>query len=319
MERSYFFNSDQNNIRSYLASDYARYHAQIVGNGVSNTANLSDLSVSTKEDMMVLIGAGYAFANGYMYENTAALDLVHDTAEPDVERIDRVVIRFDNTPGTRGINSYVKKGVPASSPIPPGLQRDSLVYELSVAQVLIESGKSFIEQYQITDERTNPNVCGYIPLHNIYRGLDVSPEGIPIYKNTCYLQTRNDTVYSANLQEYKKVPLGAIEEEMNVILVNNEIHVEFDGVYNVRLLISVADASLAEGNNFQVLLRTAGNPEDRLMDQKVVASGSDNMCVSNAFIKLKKGDIVSFFVYPRFLTGSSINFSRAHLTWTKIS
>src|SRR5690606_28800418 len=115
---------------------------------VSNTTNLPDLAVEAKENMTVTLGAGYCFANGYMYENTAALDLTHDIAHTTYDRIDRVVIRFDHNPSERKVYAYIKKGTPASSPVAPSLTRDDYVYELSVARVLIIAGKSYIEQYQ---------------------------------------------------------------------------------------------------------------------------------------------------------------------------
>jgi hypothetical protein len=306
MERSYFFDSTENNIRTYQAADFARYHAQIVGNGVSNTPNLSDLSVSAKENMTVMIGAGYAFANGYMYENTAALDLIHDSAEPEMDRIDRVVIRFDNTPGIRAINAYIKKGVPASSPVPPGLLRDSLVYELSIAQVLIESGKSFIEQYQIADERTNDNVCGYIPLHNIYRGMNVNQDGIVTMQNQSYVDSRNSI---ANYYLPSIPNGGSSSESLELPWLGNpsidrqgEVNGKYftpkaDGVYHLWLMIRTDSFMPADhvGADVQFHLAKNGVPYGYPFISRAPASRTDNIWIGSVVEQIDAGDQISIF------------------------
>lgn len=74
MERSSFFNAviDQNGIpdRSYLAEDFARYFSTFIGNGVfPNPANQLQV-VAVDDNMQIRIKAGFAWINGYMYENT---------------------------------------------------------------------------------------------------------------------------------------------------------------------------------------------------------------------------------------------------------
>lgn len=192
----YFFDSTENDERIYQAADFARFHAQIIGNGVSNTANLPDLEVSERTNMDIALGAGYMFANGYMYELTETTTLTHDVADPDNDRIDRVTIRFDSNPEKREIKAVIKKGTPAGSPNPPSLTRDDYIHEMSVAQIRIKAGKSYIERDQITDERANDAVCGYIPLHNIYRGIQVDESGMIQMLNQSHV-----TVYANDEQE----------------------------------------------------------------------------------------------------------------------
>src|SRR5690625_7891458 len=80
-EKSYFYDSTASDERIYQAADFARFHAQIIGNGVSNTTTMPDLEVSAKNNMEVSLGAGYMFANGYMYENSSTMTLKHDIAD----------------------------------------------------------------------------------------------------------------------------------------------------------------------------------------------------------------------------------------------
>lgn len=189
MERSYFFDSTEDDERIYQASDFARFHAQIIGDGVSNTANLPDLEVTAQRDMNVSLGAGYMFVRGYMYENTSTMTLTHDIADSSSDRIDRIVIRFDNNPEERKVYAAIKKGtIKGGNPTPPSLIRNDYIHEMSIAQVRIIAGKSYIEQSQITDERANDAVCGYIPLHNIYRGIGVNEHGMITMSNQSYVE-----------------------------------------------------------------------------------------------------------------------------------
>src|SRR5699024_50411 len=125
-ERMYFFDSTEDNKRIYNADDFARFHSQIIGNGVSNTESLPDLEVTAGANMEVNLGAGYMFANGFMYENDSTKTLEHDVADNDNDRIDRVVIRFDRNPDLKereGNKAIILKGAPDSNPKPPEIVR----------------------------------------------------------------------------------------------------------------------------------------------------------------------------------------------------
>ncbi|MEV2910824.1 hypothetical protein ABNF65_19980, partial [Paenibacillus larvae] len=56
----------------------------------------------------------------------------------------------------------IQIGTPSTSPSPPALTLNDNVFEISLAQVKIAKGKSYIEAYQITDERLNKTVCGIV-------------------------------------------------------------------------------------------------------------------------------------------------------------
>src|SRR5690606_24339690 len=83
----------------------------------------------------------------------------HDTETVGVDRIDRIVIRLDLRPEARHVESFVKKGVASSNPVPPALQRDENVYEISLAQVRISGGQTFISPSDIIDERGDEDIC----------------------------------------------------------------------------------------------------------------------------------------------------------------
>jgi len=293
MERMYFFDSTSDDQRIYQAADFARFHAQIIGNGVSNTANLPDLEVTAKTNMDVALGAGYMFANGYMYENDSTMTLKHVIADPVNDRIDRVVIRFDNNPAERRIYAYIKQGVPAKSPTPPSLQRDEYIYEMSVAQVRIKAGKSFIEQSQITDERANDAVCGYIPLHNIYRGLQINEKGMVSVPNQSFMKATNRTPLQLTTSRIT-VPFGNVETDKQREVKNNTtFKAKADGIYHFWVEFAWEQASGLTDVDVQVYLFVNGR-ESFPLAAKVLTNVNDNFVIQSGFDELKAGDEVTF-------------------------
>lgn len=162
-ERFRFFDSiDGEDERYYTADEFAEYFRQFIRNGIFNGGE--NLQVGTEgKDMKVFIKPGYAWIEGYLYKiDTESLVLEHGTADPELNRIDRVVIRLDKSLEKRYVRAFILKGIPAEEPVPAKLTRNDNIYEISLAQVEVIAGKSFIESYQITDERVNNEVCGLV-------------------------------------------------------------------------------------------------------------------------------------------------------------
>src|SRR5699024_9566578 len=90
--------------------------------------------------------------------------LTLELADSTNDSIDRIVLRLDRNTENRYIKSFVKKGTVSTNPKPPSLTRNDYVYELSLAQVRIEAGKSYIDSSQITDERGDIDLCGRVQI-----------------------------------------------------------------------------------------------------------------------------------------------------------
>jgi len=160
-EKFMFFDSiDGEDERTYTADDFADYFRQVISTGILNGG--TNLKVTcTGSDMNISILEGYSWLEGYLYAiNTEALTLPVDVADPALNRIDRVVIRLDKTLENRYIKAFILKGEPSASPVAPAITRNENIYELSLAQLLIIGGKSFLEGSEITDERLDSAVCG---------------------------------------------------------------------------------------------------------------------------------------------------------------
>lgn len=158
MEKSSFFNSVSHD-RTYRAEDWAEYFASFIGNGVFPVPS-TGLQVVVDNGMNLLLKAGKAWINGYFYNNTSDLTITIGTADGQLNRIDRIVVRWDLT--NRIISAEVKSSTYSASPTAPALQRDADIYELALADVYVGAGVTAITQSNITDRRLNTSLCGIV-------------------------------------------------------------------------------------------------------------------------------------------------------------
>lgn len=158
MEKSSFFNSVSHD-RTYKAEDWAEYFASFIGNGVFPVPS-TGLQVVAYDGMNLTLRAGKAWINGYFYMNTSDLTITLATADGQLNRIDRVVVRWDLT--NRKISTVVKSSGFSQSPTAPALQRDADIFELALADVFVGAGVTEITQGYITDQRLNGSLCGVV-------------------------------------------------------------------------------------------------------------------------------------------------------------
>lgn len=163
--------------RIYLADNFAKYFASFIGNGVFGGKS-NELMVQQKQtaNMSVRVLSGQGWINGYWYENTNEVSLDIPLADGVLNRIDLIVLRWDNA--ERVIRLAVKKGTPASIPSAPTLQRSADYYELKLAEITINAGTTKITQANILDTRLNTAVCGLV--HAVVDQLDSKELGIQL-------------------------------------------------------------------------------------------------------------------------------------------
>lgn len=165
-QSSGFFDALENNgvyDRTYSAADYCDNLAAVIKTGVVkdsvNTNN--DLAVSANNDMSVAVAPGRAWINGHYYYNDTELELDIATAPVTNSRIDRVVLRLDTSTATRSIVAAVKTGSAAATPTPPELTREGDIYEICLANIIVNNGISAMTSGEIIDTRNDNNVCGW--------------------------------------------------------------------------------------------------------------------------------------------------------------
>ncbi|MEH6941535.1 pyocin knob domain-containing protein [Bacillus sp. JJ722] len=145
--------------RDYNAQGFTDYFRTLVTTGVMKGAGKQLNVTANGSNMITNVDTGTAFIEGRHYENTEPLLLTHDTETIGLSRIDRIVIRMDLSPEARIVRAFIKKGVPSANPVPPALTQTFNLYEISVAQVKIVGGQTFIATDAITDERGTDIIC----------------------------------------------------------------------------------------------------------------------------------------------------------------
>ena len=153
------FHNSKNGDRRVKSDFFARFFGSLIGNGIFTNPS-TGLQVMANGDMSVTVKAGKAWINGVFYENTADMILSLDVADGVLKRIDRVMLQYSTI--ERTIAAKVKKGTFASSPVAPMLQRDADVWELGIADILVNNGIVSISQANINDLRLNTSLCGIV-------------------------------------------------------------------------------------------------------------------------------------------------------------
>lgn len=160
--QSYFFNAVLNDgvyDRVYNADDLTSYLDLLVGNGVFPNPSTM-LQVRASSGMNVIVGAGAGWINGYKLINTADLTMELDASDVLLNRIDLIIFYVDFNQRTMGIE--IKKGTNALTAVAPTLQRDNTRYEMCLAQIAVDKQITDITAAQITDTRSNSELCGYV-------------------------------------------------------------------------------------------------------------------------------------------------------------
>ena len=235
MEKSSFFNSVSHD-RVYRAEEWAEYFASFIGNGVFPVPS-NNLQVVAGSGMGVTVKAGKAWINGYFYYNTGDLSLTLPVADGVLNRIDRIVVRWDLT--ERLISVVVKSSTPSASPTPPALQRDADAYELCLADITTGAGVTAISQAVITDRRLDPSICGIVA--GVVDQIDTAAFNAQLqawftdYKAQS-LQEFNDLVsYMESLELLGDQQYNALQAYMNAFKLEaeNDFNAWFASVKNV--------------------------------------------------------------------------------------
>lgn len=147
--------------RTYLAEDFAKFFAPLIGNGVfAGKSNELQVFQSVPAGMSVVLSSGQSWIEGYGYINDSDLSIPVDPADGALGRIDRIVNQWSSA--DRRIRTVWKKGTPAVNPVAPLLQWNADYKELSLCTIDISAGLSAITQDKIHDTRMDSSVCGWV-------------------------------------------------------------------------------------------------------------------------------------------------------------
>lgn len=143
--------------RVYKAEDWAWYFSTFITNGVFPDPS-TGLQVLADSAMTVSVQPGFGFIKGYAFRNTDAYSLTLDNADGSLNRIDRIVLRWDLA--NRLMELAVLKGTSSAEAVAPELTRTADKWELALADVAITKGLTTISQSNITDRRYDSALCG---------------------------------------------------------------------------------------------------------------------------------------------------------------
>ena len=118
--------------------------------------------------LQVKVKSGTAWIEGYYVSSSAEEIVTLATADATNPRIDRIILRLDRNANTISLTKLT--GTPAASPSAPALTQNTLLWEISLAQVVVAATDTLIAAGDVTDERT------YV-LDWIYRASFMRPTG----------------------------------------------------------------------------------------------------------------------------------------------
>ena len=150
-----FWNSDGGD-RTYDADSFSNWLKKFFTTGVFE----GDLQVTNGTGMKVNVAAGYANIEGKVRQFEGTTSLTLQNADGSNGRIDTIVV--EKNEGDRDISLKVVTGTASGTPEPIAPVRTGGVYQLVLAQVYVEAGATSIVQADITDKRTDPDVCGIV-------------------------------------------------------------------------------------------------------------------------------------------------------------
>ena len=140
--------------------------SSLLSNGIVSTKTSSMASevgfiVDAVEGMEIAVNKGVCWINGSCGRESSRRTFKLD-AGMEQPRYDSVVLRWDNRQAARNIDIFVKKGTPGGDPTIPLLERNSSVYELRLANILVQANTSAGTTKNITDTRLDTEDCGLV-------------------------------------------------------------------------------------------------------------------------------------------------------------
>lgn len=146
--------------RTYNADEVNNFLEGLVSNsGIFATVSTACQVVSSR-GMQVIVKAGKGMVDNHWFRIESDEILEIEPADVILNRIDSIIVRHSNT--DRTITLEVKTGTLATNPVAPTLTRTEEVYEICLANIIVNKNITAITPSLITDTRPNNQVCGWI-------------------------------------------------------------------------------------------------------------------------------------------------------------
>lgn len=123
----------------------------------------TNFQVSAGTDgMTVQVQAGFAVVDGGLCQENEVRTLEVTASDKTYDRIDTVVLRWNENVDVRRADLYVVAGTPSATPVRPTLQRDNSIYEIGLADVFVTKRVATVTNDKITDTRYASDRCGVV-------------------------------------------------------------------------------------------------------------------------------------------------------------
>ncbi len=144
----------------YVASDAGAFFASRTSGVYSADDNLAVTIVAARQ-LEVAPGIAWIRTDTYwgkVIVNTADITLTLPDADGVLDRICRVVARWDKT--ANALTIILRPGELSIAPVAPTRNTSDELYELVLADYLIEHGETEASAANLTDQRLNEDLCG---------------------------------------------------------------------------------------------------------------------------------------------------------------
>ena len=146
--------------RQYSAAEFRTYFTNLFSDGpLAGIDNELEVNPQATPNKTIFVDTGAILIKGAMRHIESVANLTCASNTSGNPRIDRIIARLNYT--DRKIEFAVLQGTPASSPVAPALTQNTTDWELSLAQIALANGYSTITSSEITDERSDDDVCGW--------------------------------------------------------------------------------------------------------------------------------------------------------------
>lgn len=151
-----FWNSN-NGDRRYNADSLSEWLRKFFTTGVFN----GEMQVTPVSGMNINVATGYANIQGKVRFFDTETSFTVPTANSTYPRIDTVVVQADYT--NRNISLvYVQGAYSGNNPEPQAPVRDTGLYQIVLAQIYVAAGATEITVANITDTRSDSDLCGWV-------------------------------------------------------------------------------------------------------------------------------------------------------------
>lgn len=200
--------------RAYSAEDFRNVMQVFFSNGVFVNSNTA-LQVTAGEGMTVTVAPGKCLINGATgWEKDARTLEISEASSSD--RIDTVVLRFDDNIEERKIDLHVVKGTAGANPKRPNLTRGETVYELGLADIFIPKNTTSISGERITDTRLETERCGVAaPFMKIDTTTFYSQLEAALEKQTAELQEQTDRAVELAQSAINGTTAGNLQQKIS--------------------------------------------------------------------------------------------------------